>query len=116
MQSLLFIGIFLLSIAISFWNARVCGLIWDEAKRAGPWTRVLVWSGAIQSALGFSMVFIFFEALAAAAFGKPKIANAMVGLWHIAIFVPLIGTGIIITVHSVMEAWKQRDFSSVATA
>lgn len=116
MSSFLFLLILALNIAISFWNARVCGLMWADAKREGGWTIALVWSGLIQSAIGFSMIFIFAEAMIAAGFGKPKIANAMAGLWYIAIIVPCIGTGLIITAHSVMVAWKERDFSSIATA
>lgn len=116
MSSILFFVILAINVAISFWNARICGLVWEDAKREGGFTIVLAWCGLIQSAIGFSMIFIFAEAMIAAGFGKPKIANAMMGLWYIAIIVPAIGTGLIITVHSVMEAWKRRDFSSVATA
>lgn len=116
MSSFLFLIILALNIAISFWNARVCGLIWEDAKREGGWTIVLAWSGLIQSAIGFSMIFIFGEAMIAAGMGYPKVAKAMASLWYIAIIVPLIGTGLIITVHSVIVAWKERDFSSIATA
>ncbi len=48
-----------LNFGISWWNARSCGRAWVESKAVGGSIRVLVWCGAIQSAIGFSSVFLF---------------------------------------------------------
>lgn len=58
MDGLILIGLLIINLGISFWNAKVCGQSWVEAKAVGGFIRVLIWCGAIQAAIGFSMVLI----------------------------------------------------------
>src|SRR3546814_3942671 len=53
----LMIGLLRLNGAISWWNAYACGRNWIEARMLGGWPWVMVCCGAIQSAIGFSMVY-----------------------------------------------------------
>lgn len=50
--------VLLINCVISFWNAKVSGKIWAESKGIGGWIRILAWCAAIQSAVGFSYVYI----------------------------------------------------------
>lgn len=107
-----------LNLVISWWNARVCGQAWAEANALGGFGKVLIWSGAIQSAIGFSMIYIFLMAGLGAVTGflPAAIIKGMMSLWYLAIIVPALGTGLIITVHSWIAAYRERDFASIGTA
>jgi hypothetical protein len=104
--------------AISFWNAKVCGEAWAEAKVLGGFIFLVVWSGAIQSAIGFSMIYIFVMAGAGYVTGflSDKSIEALLSLWYLAVIVPALGTGLIITVHSWIAAYRERSLLNMGTA
>lgn len=118
MELLFIVGLLALNGFISWWNCKVVGGIWVEARKLGGFMRVLAWCGAVQSAVGFSSVLIFGLAFAALAFGYlPKeYANAAISLWYLLIIVPAIGTGLIITVHSLITAWRERNIANMGVA
>lgn len=113
-------AILILNFGISWWNAKVCGEAWVESKAVGGMIRLLVWCGAIQSAIGFSSVILFplvFVAHAAfpAQFTDLYVKGA-VNLWYLTIIFPVLGTGLIITVHSWIQAYRERDMLSMGSA
>ncbi len=105
-----------LNVGISWWNCRVCGLGWEPARREGGLPLVLCWCGVVQSAVGFSMPFLLAESLLVAHYGYPKAAHAMTQLWYVAVIMPVLGTGIVITLNSCVEAYRRRDLASVGAA
>ncbi|QNJ57428.1 hypothetical protein Dolphis_122 [Pseudomonas phage Dolphis] len=118
MATLLLVAILAINLLISWWNAKVCGTYWSESKALGGFPRVLMWCGAIQSVIGFSMFILFAEVFVAMGLGylPPKAAEAAVSLWYLAVIVPCIGTGIIITVHSWVVALRERNWQSIGGA
>ncbi|TRO38586.1 hypothetical protein EQ832_12090 [Pseudomonas sp. ALS1131] len=118
MSTLLFVGLLLINLVISWWNAKVCGTFWSESKALGGFPRLLMWCGAIQSAIGFSMVILFGLVFTSLGLGylTPKAAEAAFSLWYLAAIFPCIGTGIVITVHSWAVAWRERNWQSMGAA
>lgn len=118
MELLLIVGLLALNGVISWWNCKVSGGIWIEARKVGGFMRVLAWCGAIQAAIGFSSVLIFGMGFGAYAFGYlPKeYASAAFSLWYLLIIFPALGTGLIITVHSLITAWRERSMANMGIA
>lgn len=107
-----------LNLLISWWNCRVVGSIWHEAKATGGFMRVLAWCGAVQSTVGFSGALIVVAVVLSMVLGYlPKeYAQAAASLWYLLVIIPAIGTGLIITVHSLIAAWRERSMASMGTA
>ena len=99
-----------LNFAISWWNARSCGRAWAESKAVGGSIRFLVWCGAVQSAVGFSSVFLFPLLFAANAFAPDYFTddqlNGALSLWYLTIIFPVLWTGLIITIESWIAAYR----------
>lgn len=122
-------GLLLLNVAISWWNCYVVGRSWDIIKHHGSgFEHLVLWSGAIQAAIGFSMPLIIGLSFVSVSFltaGEEPTLTAEQGevflegifsLWYLLIIFPILSTGFIIWIHSVREAVKRRDFASIATA
>ena len=107
-----------LNFAISWWNCYAVGGMWAESKALGGFPRLLAWSGLIQAAVGFSMVFgIAIGAVVhAAGYLPPRAAEAAMSLWYLAVIVPVIGSGIVITVHSWIVAYRERSIANMGIA
>jgi hypothetical protein len=109
-----------LNFGISWWNARTCGRAWVESKAVGGAIRVLVWCGAIQSAIGFSSVFLFpLIFLANALFPDYFTAEYVQGalsLWYVTIIFPALGTGLIITIESWIAAYRDHSLMNLGVA
>jgi hypothetical protein len=109
-----------LNFGISWWNARTCGRAWEESKAVGGGIRILVWCGAIQSAIGFSSVFLFpLIFLANALFPEyftDEYLQGAVSLWYVTIIFPALGTGFIITIESWIAAYRQHSLMNLGTA
>lgn len=118
MELLFIVGLLALNGFISWWNCKVTGSIWVEARQAGGFMYVLAWCGAVQAAVGFSSVLIFGMAFGAYSFGYlPKeYANAAISLWYLLIIFPALGTGLVITVHSLITAWRERNIANMGIA
>jgi len=116
--SLIIIALVLLNLVISWWNCRVVGGIWNETKAVGGFMRVLAWCGAVQAAVGFSSVIMLVLVFAGYATGHLPLeyANAASSLWYLLVIFPAIGTGLIITVHSLIQAWRERSIASMGAA
>lgn len=118
MSTLLLIVILAINTLISWLNAKVCGRYWSEAKALGGFPRVLMWCGAIQSAVGFSMLLLVAAVAGGIAGGwlSQEAADAATSLWYLIVIVPAIGSGLIITVYSWSVALRERDWMSAGSA
>lgn len=109
-----------LNFGISWWNARSCGRAWEESKAVGGSIRVLVWCGAVQSAIGFSSVFLFPMIFAAHAFFPETFTddalNGALSLWYVTIIFPALGTGFIITIESWIAAYRAHSLMNIGLA
>ena len=112
------VGVCLVNLFISFLNARSCGLIWCESKAIGGWVRFLVWCGAIQSAVGFTSVYMVVAVVIASKIGYLDIKSIrlFVDMVYLLIVIPLIGSGLAITVHSWIRLARERNLSSLSVA
>lgn len=99
-----------LNLAISWWNARVAGLSWIESRMLGGWPRVMAWSAAVQSACGFTMIWGLALGAAAASQGllPPDALRFYGSLMYLLIVVPMLGSGIAITVHGWIAWYRDR--------
>ena len=80
--------------------------------------RVLVWCAAIQSSVGFSQILIVVLGFAAYAGGylDKQYFSAAVSLWYLLIIIPALGSGLIITIHSLVQAWRERSIASMGAS
>lgn len=119
-NSVWLILILVLNFGISWWNCYSCGRAWVEAKAVGGMMHVMVWCGAIQAAIGFSSVFLFPLIFAAHAifpeYFTDLYVKGAVNLWYLTIIVPILGTGIIITVESWIAAYRDRSLLNMGVA
>ena len=129
MDSLLLILILTLNIAISIWNCYAVGVAWKDVKAMGSgFDKILLWSGIIQSGVGFSMPILLGLAYGSVAFltsGESttltpdqgqRVLEAIFSLWYIAGIFPILGSGLAIWAHSVRTAYERRDFTSIVAA
>lgn len=118
MQMLVLVLVLLLNVGISFWNARVVGLMWNERKAHGTFMYLVLISALVQSVIGFSMPILLGEAALFHSLGylSDAAVKALTQMWYLAIIFPALGTGTIITAHSLMEAYRERNFANMATA
>lgn len=104
---------------VSYWNARAIAPWWANRNRL-PWMpRWLVKSAYIQSAVGFSSLLVIAGLIGTHMLWPGMPAEAVkftTALWYTIVIVPVLGSGLVITIWSVADAWKERDFLSVASA
>lgn len=107
-----------LTFTISFWNAFASGAYLTESKLVGGWSRLLVWCGLIMSGCGFTWVYLTLLAIGAlkAEWLTPEWAEVMFKLGYLVIILPVLGSGLGIWIHSLMQAYRRRSFGSVAVA
>ena len=114
----LIVIICLINLFISFMNARSCGLIWCESKAIGGFIRVLVWCGAIQSAIGFTSVYMVIASFIAYQTGYLSRSDilALMYLFYVLLIIPLIGTCLVITLSSWIRLARERSLASLGIA
>lgn len=107
-----------LNFGISWWNCYAVGKAWEETKAVGGFPRVLAWCGAIQSAIGFSSVlgailgFIAYQA----GYMPPSTVKGAVSLWYVLVIIPCVTTGLIITIESWNQWWRDRSPMNLGAA
>lgn len=118
MNMLMLLVIMLVNFGISFWNAYACGAYLTESKMMGGWARVLIWSGLVMSACGFTWVYLVIIDMVAisAKWITPEQGQVLFDLGYLMILVPILGSGFSIWVHSVVRAYRTRSFGDVAVA
>lgn len=115
---LMLVGIMILNVVISFFNARNVGKIWAESKAIGGWVRVLAWAGAVQSAVGFTYVYAVIVAYIAVSTGYISTAlfSVLMNLVYVMIIVPLIGSGLIIAIQSWINFAREKSLMNLGVA
>lgn len=118
MALLMLLGVVALNLLISWINCRSAGSVWKEAKQFGGFMRVLVWCAAIQAVVGFSSALIILLGFTAYATGHlpREYLDAAFRLWYLLIIFPALGSGLIITIHSLIQAWRERNIANIGTA
>lgn len=119
-MGIIIILVWLLNFGISWWNARITGLIWVESKMMGGFTRFMTWMGAIMAACGFSWCFLIFLAFGAHYFYPvyfgAQAFKASLSLGYLIIVPAILFSGMMIWVESLVIAWRRRDLPSMGIA
>ena len=107
-----------INLGISFWNARVTGKNWLESKAAGGWIRIVTWSGAIMSAVGFTYCYAIIITLLGTSLGiiPTAVAKLIMNLTFIGLAIPLLGAGYIITIESWIRAVREKSLLNTSAA
>ena len=94
-----------LGLGVAYWNARIAGKIWLESMAVGGWIRVVAWCGAIQSAMGFALIYTLVVGIPLALYLKVKVEFFEYWMsWLAVLAVPaLIGSSLIIAI----ESWRR---------
>lgn len=118
MTAALIIFLLLLNLAISCWNGFAAGALWEEAKATGGWFKLVVICAAIMSACGFFQLNLIVLGFAAvwADFLEPKYLELVLKIGYLFLVPTVIGTGLIIWLDSLAQAWRQRDILSGGVA
>jgi len=111
--------VFILNFAISWFNAVSVGKVWDASKAKGGAAHFMTWMGAVMSASGFTWCYLLVLGLIASAtpmqvFASegetltgmildPASLQAFFELGYMVIILPILGSGLAITVQS----WRQ---------
>jgi hypothetical protein len=118
MEVLLIAGLLVLNFVICWWDAKVAGMVWRETQVEGGWIRLVAWSAAIQSACGFTLVFATLFVLMACGLHLigPKVLAATLDVIYLLVILPLLGTGLVITIQSYLNAYNERSVVSTGVA
>jgi hypothetical protein len=129
MEMLLMFAVLILNVLISIWNCYAVGTAWKDTMAMGGWfNKLLLWSGVIQSGVGFSMPIMLVLGFGATAYlvsGEqpmltPEEADQMIqgmfSFWYVLVIFPILGSGLAIWAHSLRIAYQRRDFRSIAVA
>src|SRR5581483_5577477 len=120
MTFLLIAFVWMLNLGISAWNAYAVGKMWVYTKQMGGWARLVTWCGYIMSVCGFSWCFLLPLALLAYTnqwYGfDNKALTATMNLGYIVLAPTMCLSGLFIWIDSLIIAWKERTFSSIAVA
>lgn len=123
--------VWLLNFSISILNAWGCGKSWTETKAVGKFPHLLNWCGAIMSAIGFTWCYLIIAGWAGytipfdhkvhgvtvnSPYFDEKDLSFLFDMGYAVIIVPLIGSGMVITVNSWCVAWRNRTFGDGAIA
>ncbi len=118
----------ILNFAISWANAWGCGKTWNETKHSGGVPHFMNWMGAVMSACGFTWCYmVVLSALGSVipvtddagvthALIPASVNDAFTSMVYLAVIIPVIGSGIAITVHAWGVAYRERSFGSAAVA
>ncbi len=104
---------------VSWYNAWSAGRSWAEAKASGGMAYFMNWCVAVMSASGFTWCYlVIFCAIGGAIPGKyhlpDRYANAIFALGYLMIIIPVIGSGLAITIQSWTYFWKERTWRNGA--
>lgn len=108
----------ILNFVISFFNAWSVGRSWPDTKAVGGWPRFMAWMVAVMSACGFTWVYTIALGFIVNAMGylPMKYLNGMLSLGYLMIIIPLLVSGLAMTLESWSYFWRRRTFGSGAIA
>lgn len=119
MDAMWLIVICALNFGISWWNAYVVGRMWGDRPVMGGFMRLVLYSAALMSALGFSSVFIIALTMLASAFLEPEQAQLLMqyamSTWYVLVVFPWLGSGLVITLHSWIQLFRTPSWVDLAT-
>jgi len=120
--------VFILNYAISWFNAWGCGKTWNETKHVGGFAHFMNWMGAVMAASGFTWCYlvlvIFFGSSipmehddgTVAPYFTPEHVRMIADLGYLVIIVPILGSGLAITIHSWAVFWRRKNITNGAVA
>lgn len=93
-----------INVLIASWNAYLVGRVYALAKGVG--VKLLLWCGLIQSVIGYSSALMFGLGIGAYELGwlDEKFLTYAIQLWYLGAIFPALGTGMVIWLHSVIDA------------
>lgn len=127
-EAVMLILVWVLNFVISGFNAWGCGRSWNETKHVGGMAHFMNWMGAIMSAAGFTWCYMVIVAFVGTAIPVEQDdgttapiltaiqAQAFCDLGFVAVYFPIVGSGVAITINAWSEAWKRRSFGTGAVA
>lgn len=109
---------FVLNFVISWFNAWAVGRSWAESKHVGGWPHFMNWMGAIMAASGFTWCFLVLIGLGVHATGylPEEYLKGFYELGYVIIIVPVLGSGLAITIDAWAHFWKKRTLGNGAVA
>lgn len=114
-----FFLLFLLNFGISWLNAWGVGRTWDESKAEGGFTHFVTWCAAIMSASGFTWCYTLVLALIAGSVPykghillPPQYVAGMIELGYVIIILPILGSGLGITISSWRDLRRRRSLAT----
>jgi hypothetical protein len=110
--------IWALNFVICSYNAITVGKIWKYGRYVSGWMNLVLWSAVIMSAAGFTWCYTIFLVLIAGAAGyltTVQVSYAL-QLGYIIVIFPILTSGLVIWIHSLVEAYKRRDMISIGVA
>lgn len=124
--------LWIVNIAISAFNAWVCGRSWNETRYVGGFAHIMNWMGAVMSACGFTWCYLIVlvvigqvipvtpeegvEVVETMYWVTPEMAKTAFELGYLVIILPVIGSGTAITIESWAIFYRRRTFGSAALA
>ena len=107
-----------LNFGISWFNAWSVGRSWAETELAGGIVRFMAWCGAVMSACGFTWVYLVFIGVGLRYFHylNDKWLEVFFNLGYLAIILPVLGSGIAITIESWMIFWQRKTWMNGGVA
>lgn len=106
------VGLWILNFIISFFNAVGVGLAWTEISIIGGWQKIVTYSAAIMSGAGFTWCYLMIAIVVASIFDllPPEYIEAMSSLGYLIVILPILGSGLAITINSWAYAIKNKSF------
>jgi hypothetical protein len=115
--------LFILNFAISWFNAWGVGKSWLESKAEGGFTHFVTWCAVVMSACGFTWCYLFVLAFLAGSIPydghpllAPKYVQGMLELGYLVIILPIIGSGIGLSINSWQNFRRERSLTNGAVA
>lgn len=118
-EIILVIVLLIWNFAVSAWNAYAVGSSWAKIEATGGlFGKIMLWCGWIMSAIGFTWCYLFFIGfiMYIAGWLDQDAVSAMFSLGYLIIIIPALGTGLIITINSWANAYRDRSVGNVAIA
>lgn len=118
-----------MNFAISWFNAWAVGKSWPESKHEGGWAHFMNWMGAVMSACGFTWCYLVIMVTVGShwdvtdketglvhPFLQLETAELVFKLGYTIIILPILGSGLAITVQSWSIFWRRRTLGNGAVA
>ena len=114
----LFVSIWIINYAISVFNAIGVGRAYRDPEFMKGWMKVILWSSAIMSVCGFTWCYLILVGVVANMIGYINEATLSMALQlgYIILILPILGSGCVLWVQSIITAAKARRFGNYAIA